>query len=96
MKKCDVCTKKFSWKQKFISMFSSSSKIVCPNCKTEYKIILLSRIIISVLSILIPGLIATSIYQKYSLKSPLGVLVYLILSFIAFIIAPIFIKYKKG
>jgi len=95
MKKCSVCNKKFTWKQKFFSIFSSKSITICQNCKTEYQIIILSRILISVLSVLIPGLITVSIYKNYSLESPIGVLVYLVLAVFAFAIAPVFIKYKN-
>jgi CXXC-20-CXXC protein len=94
MNKCSVCAKKFTLKQKFFSNFTNKNIIVCHNCKTKYKIKIFSRILLSICSVLIPGLVTTKIYSYYSLNLVSTAVVFLVLVAIGMSIGSIFTRYK--
>jgi CXXC-20-CXXC protein len=94
MNKCVICNKKFTLKQKFSSNFKNKTIIVCYNCKTRYKIKIFSRILISIFSILLPGLITTKIYTYYFLDSITTILIFIILATIGMSIGTFFTRYK--
>ncbi|ALC91626.1 hypothetical protein AM500_18920 [Bacillus sp. FJAT-18017] len=99
LQKCGECKKKMKWSQIYKSLFLSYRPIKCSHCGTEYKVSVESRILISLLGLLIITLPIVFILLPYaknqSFTIPYFVTVGLVYGLLISLIFPYLVKYEQ-
>lgn len=91
--KCDQCRTTFSWGKVSRSLSLFYRPIICPMCKIENRITFRSRLVGSMLIMLIPiaGFISTII----SLSLPVSITLIMFTGLIAMLVQPYFMEYSS-
>jgi CXXC-20-CXXC protein len=94
LQNCNVCKRKFGWKELLISIWSSYKPVDCRECGKKHTISFTSKFLVSFLIIIPAVIFGLLIAPDMGLSKPVTFGIIVMMAFFISLILPFFVKYE--